>query len=288
MSIHPLVHVGDSLPLGTVLPLNCLELSDLPLLALIFEHVDDSMLAEIAICDYGDDVEIHLAALHQIRANNIPRPMQWHPREVLELTLWTEWDSLSAQDGAISTRNHWMRLFACTVLIWASLEPENYSPQERLRQQDRDEDWYCIDGEDSTIIQFLDSALHLGDDVSIAALNFLGWRMQCQIQRALIDEDFGYCPCYAVAMLLLYVSLDRCNPEIVNFLISMAYCNYEYIPIFKEIDDCQLSQKWRDTIYRILLDPTASDYARLNPELQSLGMELIGNATDRFHPVIKF
>jgi hypothetical protein len=87
MSTHPLIHVGDSLPLGTVLPLaNCLELSDLPLLALIFEHVDDSMLAEIAICDYGDDVAIHLAALHQIRANNIPRPMQWHPREVMELT----------------------------------------------------------------------------------------------------------------------------------------------------------------------------------------------------------
>jgi hypothetical protein len=75
MSTHPLVH--EMLPLA-----NCLEPSDLPLLALIFEYVDDSMLAEIAIGDYGDDVEIHLAALHQIRANNIPMPMQWHPRGV--------------------------------------------------------------------------------------------------------------------------------------------------------------------------------------------------------------
>jgi hypothetical protein len=265
-------------------PLDCLEQSARPLLDLIFDRVDDSMLAEIAICDYGDDVEIHLAALHQIRANNIPMPMQWHPREVLELTRWTEWDSLNAQDGAISTRNHWMRLFACTVLIWASLEPEN--------DLDRGEDWHCIDGEDSTIIQFLDSVLHLGDDVSIsqseryanAALQFLCWRMQCQMQRALIDEDFGYCPCYAVAMLLLCVSLDRCNPEIVSFLISMAYCNHEYIPISKEIAECQLSQKWRDTIHRILLDPTAPDYARSgkayalrsNPELQHLGMEIMG------------
>jgi hypothetical protein len=104
--------------------------------------------------------------------------------------------------------------------------------------------------------------------------------MQCQIQRALIDEDFGDCPCYAFAMLLLCVSLDRCNPEIVSFLISMAYCNHEYIPISREIARCQLSQKWRDTIYRILLDPTASDYARLSPELQSLGMELMGDPTD--------
>jgi hypothetical protein len=172
-------------------------------------------------------------------------------------------------------RNHWMRLFACTVLIWASLEPENH--------QDRGEDWYCIDGEDSTIIQFLDSALHLGDDVSTAALKFLGWRMQCQIQRALIDEDCGYCPCYAVAMLLLCVSLDRCNSEIVIFLISMAYCNSKYIPISREID-CQLSQKWRDKIDRILLDPMASDYARSNPELHNLGMELMG---DLNNPVAK-
>jgi hypothetical protein len=256
-------------------PLDYLESSDRPLLDLIFDRVDDSMLAEIAAYDYGHDVAIHLEALHQIRANNIPIPLQWHPGEVLCLTGWKEWDSLP-QHGAISTRNHWMRLFASTVLIWASLEPENY--------EDPDEGWNHIDGENSTIIQLIDSALYLGNDVSIAALKFLGWRMQCQIQRALIDEDFGDCPCYAVAMLLLCVSLDRCEPGIVRFLISMAHCNSEYIPISKEINDCQLSQKWRDKIDQILLDPMASSYARLgkahasrsNPELQNLGRELMG------------
>jgi hypothetical protein len=112
--------------------------------------------------------------------------------------------------------------------------------------------------------------------------------MQSQLERALIDEDFGECPCYTVAMLLLCVSLDRCNLEIISFLISIAYCNHEYIPIFKEINNCQLSQKWRDTIYQILLVPTAPDgtrsvgaYAwRSNPELQSLGMELMGDAAN--------
>jgi hypothetical protein len=247
-------------------PFDCLEASDRPLLELIFGHVDDSMLVEIAICDYGHDVPIHLEALHQIRANNIPVPMQWHPREVLELTGWREWDNL--QDEAISTRNHWMRLFACTVLIWASLEPENYEYQS--------EEWSYTDGGSPIIIQLLDSALYLGDDVSLAALKFLGWRMQCQIQRALIDEDFGDCPCYAVAMLLLCVLLNQCNPETVSFLISMAYCNHEYIPIYREINECQRSQKWRDKICRIFLDPTASNYARSNPDLQRLGMELMG------------
>ena len=259
-------------------PLDCLEPTDRwrslsegeSLLDLIFEHVDDAMLAEIAMCDYGDDVEIHLAALQQIRANKIPVPLQWHPGEVLCLTRWTEWDSLP-QDGAISTRNHWMRLFACSVLIWASLEPENYQGGD---------DWNHSEGEDSTIIQFLDSALCLGDNVPFLALRFLAWRMQCQIQRALIDEDFGECPCYAVAMLLLCVLLDRCNPEIISFLISMAYCDREYIPISREID-CQRSQKWRDKIYQTLLAPTASDYALTHLELQKLGRELMGDAAYR-------
>jgi hypothetical protein len=263
-------------------PLDCLEPSDQPLLDLMVEHIDDAMLLKIARCDYGDDVEIHLAALHQIRAKNIPVPLKWHPGEVLCLTRWTELESLKSQDGGISTRNHWMRLFACTALIWASLEPEN--------DDDRDEDWNHTEGEESTIIQFLDSALYLGDDVSIAALKFLAWRMQGQIQGALIHEDFGECPCYAVAMLLLCVSLDRCNSEIISFLISIAYCNREYIPIFKEINNCQLCQKWRDTIYRILLDPTAPDDTRSvgasawrsNPAIQSLGLELMGDAADRF------
>lgn len=257
-------------------PLQRLEPADHPLLALIFEHLDDSMLVEIAKADYGDDVDIHLAALHQIRANKIPIPMQWHPGEVLCLTRWTEWDSLNTQDRAISTRNHWMRLFACTALIWASLEPENY--------EYKAEDWNHLEGEDSTIIQLFDSALNLGENTSLAALKFLGWRMECQMERALLDEDFGNCPCYAVAMLLLWVSLvdrdssleDR-NPEMVNFLISVAHCN-EYLPISREIDECQLSQKWRDTIENILLAPTAPNYARSSPELQNFGLELIGAA----------
>jgi hypothetical protein len=234
-------------------PLDCLEPTDRPLLDLMVEHIDDAMLLKIARCDYGDDVEIHLAALHQIRAKNIARPLKWHPGEVLCLTRWTELDNLKSPDGGVSTRNHWMRLFACTALIWASLEPEEYDGQ--------GEYWNHIEGEESTIIQFLDSALYLGDDVSIAALQFLSWRMQSQIQKALIDEDFGECPCYAVAILLLCVSLNRCNHEIVSFLISMTCCNNEYWPLSKTINECQLSQKWLDMIDRILLDSTAPDYA---------------------------
>jgi hypothetical protein len=70
-------------------PLERLEPADNPLLTIVSEHVDNSTLLEIAKADYGEDVEIHLVALHQIRANNISFLMQWHPGEVLELTCWT-------------------------------------------------------------------------------------------------------------------------------------------------------------------------------------------------------
>jgi hypothetical protein len=63
--------------------LDRLKPSDQPLLNLIFKHVDDSMLFDIAKTDYGDDVEIHLEALHQVKAKNIPVPLPWHPAEVL-------------------------------------------------------------------------------------------------------------------------------------------------------------------------------------------------------------
>ena len=67
-------HYGVLKHVMSINPLQSLEPTDNLLLALIFERVDDSMLLEIAKADYGDDVDIHLAALHQIRVKNIPRP----------------------------------------------------------------------------------------------------------------------------------------------------------------------------------------------------------------------
>jgi hypothetical protein len=101
--------------------------------------------------------------------------------------------------------------------------------------------------------------------------------MQYQIQCALLDEDMGNGLCYAVAMLWLYVSLEWCDPEVVSFLIAVAHTNDEYLPISKILKESQESQKWKDTIHRILLAPTAPPYIRSNPELSKFGMELTGN-----------
>jgi hypothetical protein len=257
------------------------EPSDQPLLDLIFEHVDDSMLFDMAKADYGDDIDLHLAALHQIKAKNIPVPLPWYPAEVLCLARWTELDNLITQDGVVlqakpsTKRDHWIRLFACTVLIWASLEPENYEDDKGY--------WYYIEGESSTIVQLFESAINLGNEATIAALKFLSWRMKSQMQKAAIDEDFGECPCYAIAILLLYVSLfggaspigNQCDPEMISGLIAVAHCNNAYIPVHREISNCQRQQKWRDAIHQILLDSTASDYARSNQEIQTFAKKLL-------------
>jgi hypothetical protein len=249
--------------------LNRLDPTDEPLFALLFQHVDDAMLAEISRADYGYDADIHLEALRRIREGAIPVPMPWNPGQVLGLTQWTEPDDSTPKDMQIGICGHWIRLFACTVLIRASIELQNY--------EYKTEDWNYLDGNE-TIVQFLDSALKLNADTSLAALQFLGWRMQYQIQCALLDEDMGNSPCYAVAMLLLCVSVDRCDPEVVSFLIAIARTNDEYLPISKILNDSLRSQKWKDTIHSMLLDSTAPQYARSNSELRRLGKELTGHS----------
>jgi hypothetical protein len=243
-----------------------LALDDEPLLTLIFENVDDSMLTVISRADFGYEADTHLKALHQIKAGNIPIPMPWNPGLVLGLVQWAEPDDPTRSDVRRGTAGHWMRLFACAVLIRASIELENYDYQT--------EDFAYLD-EDYTVVQFLESALHLGHDASLAALRFLGWRMQYQIERLPINEDIGNGTFYAVATLLLCVSLGQCDPETINFLISVAHFDNEYLPISKVIAESMESQKWKNIICSLLLKSTKSS-ACVHPDLQTFGTTLIG------------
>lgn len=239
--------------------------ADEPLLTLIFQHIDDSMLNVISDADFRDSADIHLEALQQIKLGKIPIPMPWNPGLVLGLMQWAEPDDPTRSDVPSGIVGHWIRLLACAVLIRASIELENYDYQT--------EDWDYLD-QDHTVVQFLESALTLGHDASLAALRFLGWRMQYQIKRLPIDEDIGIGTFYAVAMLLLCVSLDQCDPEIINFLISIAQSNDEYLPIAKMIAESMRSEKWKNLIYKLLLEPTKSPTCS-NLELQNFGMALL-------------
>jgi hypothetical protein len=120
-----------------------LDPTDEPLFALLFQHVDDAMLAEISRADFGYDADIHLEALRRIREGAIPVPMPWNPGQVLGLMQWMEPDDSASKDIQIGIRGHWIRLFACTVLIRASIELQNY--------EYKTEDWNYLDG-DGTIV----------------------------------------------------------------------------------------------------------------------------------------
>jgi hypothetical protein len=130
------------------------------LLDMTRRQVDDDVLDEIARADYGMDADLHLAALQPIRDDGvIPRPMEWHPREVLELIRWSEPERAELQPGAAGRRGHLMRTFACAVLLRADSDGEVDTAVE------------------ATLAHCLSGAKVLGQGISEAAGSFLTWRI---------------------------------------------------------------------------------------------------------------
>lgn len=192
------------------------------LLRLAFRHVDDSMLREIAAADYGEDADEHLSQLLAIKNGTSPAPMQWEPKEVLELIRWSEPEDPTWTPGSTSHRGHWMRLLSCAVLLRAEAELANECR---------------LNGEDSTVIQLVDSAIKLGDDATNAALQFLSCCMQ---SSGFGDWDRPY---FAVAIQILIVWLDKCDPDTAVQLIAAA--DYEHRPDGISMtfsSDCALAQ----------------------------------------------
>jgi hypothetical protein len=92
------------------------------LLSEISKHITDDMLGEIALADYGQDQERHLAPLLHLRdTGEFINPMHWYPCEVLELTR-----NNSESGENIGARGHWERAFACAALLRAQEERWNY------------------------------------------------------------------------------------------------------------------------------------------------------------------
>ena len=96
------------------------------LLRAISAHVDDEVLTEISLADYGEDAEVHLAALRTIRdTGTFSLPMHWYPAEVLELIRWSEPEDPNWKPGRTGEFGHWMRAFCCAALLRATREPWN-------------------------------------------------------------------------------------------------------------------------------------------------------------------
>lgn len=90
--------------------------------------ISDRMLEVIAGADYGNETEVHLRELKPIRDNGtFPAPVQWHPKEVLDLTRWLtpENEEPRWKTGLSLRENHLIRLFSCAALLRTAAEPEN-------------------------------------------------------------------------------------------------------------------------------------------------------------------
>ncbi len=131
------------------------------LLWCIAANIDDSMLRDIAHGDYGRDVEAHFAALKRIRdGKQLPAPMPWEPKEVLELIRWSQPENPEWKPGRPGARGHWMRAFCCAALLRASGEPGNFDG---------------FDGQNQTLIQLIWSLETLGVGFDREAAAFLSW-----------------------------------------------------------------------------------------------------------------
>jgi hypothetical protein len=81
---------------------------------LVRARIEATALRAIASADYGMDYPKHHASLDEIHATGvIPRPLDWYPREVVELTRWSEGDAT----------DHVARTFACVILAIDAATP---------------------------------------------------------------------------------------------------------------------------------------------------------------------
>jgi hypothetical protein len=105
-------------------------------------RITPDALARIAAADFGFGRDTHLAALRDIQATGlIPQPLEWHPREVLELIRWRDGENI----------DHTARAFACTVLCLDAAGPS------------------YRDGHEQTMAVLLESCLLLGDEATALA-----------------------------------------------------------------------------------------------------------------------
>lgn len=160
------------------------------LLRRVAPRIDDTMLREIAEADYDRDTEAHLAHLRVFRSTGeSPSPIAFEPKEVLELIRWSEPEVEDWYPGGSRARGHWMRVFACACLLKMGQETANIG---------------TLDGQNQTLIQFLESieALDAGLENDAAAL--LMWGM-CQLypQRAQHYDDLAF---FGVGLLALSLS----------------------------------------------------------------------------------
>jgi hypothetical protein len=134
------------------------------LLRRISRQIDDRLLEQIARMDYGMEFQNNLAELQLIRDHGlIKKPLPWPPREVLNLTRWSE-PASGTRSGRVGDiggmAGHWARAFCCAALLRAYGDAETRAYE---------------DGYNQTLVQLLDSLPHLCMDLISETMSLLAW-----------------------------------------------------------------------------------------------------------------
>ena len=95
--------------------------------------MEASDLCWIAEADHGRGASENERQLRRIAGSGeVPSPLEWHPREVLELT---RWDELPPSDGDdVFRRRHLLRAFACAALLRSYGDTRNHAGYESGRE----------------------------------------------------------------------------------------------------------------------------------------------------------
>ncbi|NTF17324.1 hypothetical protein G6L37_02610 [Agrobacterium rubi] len=134
----------------------------LPLMEALTKRLSDDDVETIARADYGIDAERHAAAITAIRRTvEIPSPLDWVPREVLNLTRWS--DPQGSQD---TVSGHIRRAFASMVILYADSV-----------------DGLGWGGSNTDMAVLTDSVHALGGDLVEAGADFASWLIARETDR---------------------------------------------------------------------------------------------------------
>ena len=206
-------------------------------------HLPPESLVNIASSDYGTDVPKHLAALRDICQTGLaPQHLAWVPREVLELTRWSDGEGT----------DHRARALCCVLLCMAA--QDDPAP------------------ETSGII-LVESCLALGPEVTrLAELFFAAWA-DSGAPGGVADEPHDG-PEPALATLLLFLLRAASTPDDARLeaLSDAIVAHPEYPPaaLVEAIDSSIVAPRWRASFKQILV-PLRATHPHVARLLLALG-----------------
>lgn len=174
-------------------------------MALLANEIDSAYLQVIAEADYGHDANDHYAALDGIRSQlTVPKPLEWVPREVLELIRWSRPENPDWKPGLTGRPGHLIRAFSCSALLAAGWDEES-----------RD----FITDENQTLAALVESLGVLGVDYERAGLSTLGWRVQNPLKEW-EDEPFFWFSLLVLALRVFGDDEPGLVGEIANTVLA--------------------------------------------------------------------